>query len=359
MAEIQMELVAITGLEVAPDMTTPEGRYQVATIVFDTPQGVEKLVADIEAQVASFIPDLTTDKGRKAVASMAHKVSKSKVFLDDLGKDLVSGWKEKSKKVDEARKIARDRLDLLRDKTREPLDQWEAAEAARIAAEKLAKEIEDAHAAALAENDLFNRARELALKEAELARIEAERVAKEEAERAAQEAKEAAERAEAERLANEERIRKEAAEQAQREAAEAAAAAIAEAERKEREAREAAERAERDRIAAEKKAEEEKQAAILKAKEDQERAVREAEERARQEAARAEAERKRQEELTASKLAAEKAEAERKAADVEHRRKVNQAAIKGLTAAGLDDEKAKAVLTAIIGGLVPNVSIKY
>jgi colicin import membrane protein len=196
MAEIQMELVVITGLEVAPDMSTKEGRYQVATIVFDTPQGIEKLVADIEAKVADFVPDTTTDKGRKAIASMSYKVSQSKTLLDGLGKDLVSEWKEKSRKVDEARKIARDRLDALRDQTRAPLTEWEEAEEKRLAAEKLAAEIEASHTIAIAENDLFNRARELAAKEAELARIEAERVAKEEEERKKQEAIAALERAE-------------------------------------------------------------------------------------------------------------------------------------------------------------------
>ena len=348
MAEIQMELVVITGLETAPDMSTKEGRSQVATVIFDTPQGVEKLVADIEAKVAAFVPDTTTKKGREAIASMAYKVSQSKTLLDGLGKDLVGEWKAKSSLVDASRKVARDRLDELRDKTREPLTDWEESEAKRIAAEKLAKDIEEAHAAALAENDLFNRAREIAAKEAEFARIEAERVAKEEAERVEREAKEAAENAEKERIANEERIRKEAAEKAQREAEEAAAAAIAEAERKEKEAREAVERAEREKIEAAKRAEEEKAAA-----------VRAAEERAKVEAERVERERKAVEDAAAAKAEAERKESERKAADVKHRRTVNQEAVKGMVAAGLTEELAKATLTAIIGGLVPNVSIKY
>lgn len=316
--------------------------------VFTGPEGIEKILTDIERQVASFTPDTSTVAGRKAIASLAYKVSQSKVVLDDLGKGLVSEWKTKSALVDASRKIARDRLDALRDKAREPLTLWEEAEEKRIAAEKLAKEIEEAHALALAENDLFNRAKELAAKEAELARIEAERLAREEAERIEREAREAAERAEAERIANEERIRVEAEEKAKREAEEVAAAQIAEAERKAAEAKAAAEKAERDRIAAEEKA-----------KADQIAAVAAAEERARQEAARVEAERKAKEKAEREKVEAEKKEAERKAADVEHRRTVNQKIVAELMKTGITEGQAKAVVTAIAGGLVSCVSIQY
>jgi colicin import membrane protein len=359
MAEIQMELVTLTGLDVVPDMSTKEGRYQVATIVFDTPHGVEKLVADIKAKVGAFVPDTTTDKGRKAIASMAHMVSKSKVFLDDLGKDLNAELKAKTSKVDADRKYARDELDTLRDATRAPLTEWEEAEKVREATAKLAAEIEAAHERALAENGLFNRTREIAAKEAELARIEAERVAKEEEAARIEAERVAAENAEAERLANEERIRKEAAELAQRAAEAEAAAAIALAERKEREAREAAELAERNRIAAEQKAEADKIAAAKRAEEEKAAAVREAEEKARLEAERVERERKAAEAAAAAKAERERKEAEMIAADVEHRRKVNQEAVKGLVAAGLTEAQAKTTLTAIIGGLVSHVTIKY
>lgn len=319
-----------------------------AVDVFTGPQGVEKIIAEIEALVATFTPDTTTPKGRKDIASLAYKVSQSKVMLDDLGKGLVTDWKAKAALVDAARKTVRDRLDELRDKARAPLTEWEEEEKTRIAAELMVKEIEAAHDAALAEHSLWLRAKEIEAKEAELAKVEAERMAKETAERLAKEEAERLAREEQERKEREERIRLEAAEKAQRDAEEKAAAALAEAERKEREAREAAEKSERDRIAAEKRAEEEKQAA-----------VRSAEEKARAEALRIENERLAKE--AAEKAAADRklAEEKRKADDVEHRRNVNQEAMNGLVAAGLNEKQAQAVIISIVGGLVKHVSVNY
>lgn len=319
-----------------------------AVTIFTGPQGVEKILADIEKQVLSFVPDTASASGRKNIASLAYKVSQSKVVLDDLGKGLVTEWKQKSALVDASRKTARDRLDALRDKAREPLTIWEQEEAARIAAEKLAKELEQAEDEARSIHDLWLRQKAIEAKEAELARIEAARIAKEvelariEAERIA------AEKAEAERKANEERIRQEAADKAKKDAEEAAKKQIEEAERKAAEAKEAVEKAERDRIAAEKKA-----------IEDQAAAVRAAEEKARIEAARVEAERKRIEAETAAKAEAERKEAERKAADVEHRRTVNKEVLAGLIDAGISERQAQLVITSIVKGLVKHVSIKY
>lgn len=319
-----------------------------AVEVFTGKDGVEKIIADIEKKVSAFVPDTSTAKGRKDIASLAYKVSQSKVVLDELGKGLVTDWKAKSALVDASRKIARDRLDVLRDKARQPLTDWEKAEESRIAAEKLARELELAEDEARALHDLWLRQKAIEAKEAELAKIEADRVAKElelaqiEADRIA------AERAESERKANEERIRQEAAEKAKKEADEAARKLIEEAERQAVAAKEAAEKAERDRIAAEKKA-----------IEDQAAAVRAAEEKARVEAARVEAERKAKEEAERVKIEEARKEAERQAANIEHRRAVNKEVLAGLVAAGISEEQAKGVITAIVGGLVKHVSIKY
>lgn len=320
-----------------------------AVDVFVGPEGVEKILSDIEGKVAAFIADTSTAKGRKDIASLAYKVSQSKVVLDDLGKGLVADWKSKSALVDASRKIARDRLDALRDKARLPLTVWEEAEAIREAAEKLAKEIETAHDAALVENGLFNRAREIAKKEAELARIEADRLAKEAAELAKKEAAESAARAEAERIANEERIRKESAQKAQREEAARAAAQIAEAERKAAEAQAAVEKAERNRITAEQKA-----------IEDQAAAVAASEEKARIEAAKVEADRVAKETAEKAQIEAERKEAERKAAGVEHRRTINREAVKTLMEnSDLTKDQAQKVIGAIAGGLVSHIRIEY
>jgi len=169
--------------------------------------GIDLILKEIERQVADLDIDLETTKGRKKIASTARKVSKSKVLLDNLGKELVADWKAKAKKVDATRKHARDFLDNLRDTVRQPLTEWEEAEKARQEEERKRIQFELDYEEALAENALFDREREIARKEAELARIEAERKAKEEAERL-----------EKERIEREERLKKEAAEKAKREA---------------------------------------------------------------------------------------------------------------------------------------------
>lgn len=76
-------------------------------------------------------PDLTTDKGRKAIASMAHKVAKTKVAIDTEGKALTETARKQIDAINGARKIVRDELDELKEQVRKPLTEWEAAEALR------------------------------------------------------------------------------------------------------------------------------------------------------------------------------------------------------------------------------------
>lgn len=310
--------------------------------------GIRGILSEIEAKALSLVPDVSTAKGRKEIASMAYKVAQSKTFLDAKGKDLVADWKEKSKRVDDERRFARDFLDGLKERVREPLTAWEAAEAARIEAERLAKELAEAEEAAYAEHSIFIREQEIARKEAEIARIEAEKKAKEEAERIARE------RAEREKRIAEEaaaRAKKEAEEYAKR-VAEAAAQRererIEAAERAKRQAEESAAKAERDRIAAEERAKIEAEQARIR----QERAVKEAEERARQEAESKERER-------LAKEAAEKAEAERKAANKKHQARINNEAVAGFVANGIVEDQAKAIVILIASGKIQHVSIRY
>ena len=324
-----------------------------------TSDKLDDLLRDIEAKYTNHGHTIETATGRKAIASTAYEVARSKTRLDDLGKALVADWKEKSKRVDESRKKARDFLDDLKDRVRAPLTEWEAAEAARIEQERLDKEFNDAHEAAIIENDLFNRRREIERKEAELARQEAERIAKEQAEREAKEAEERRIKEEQDRKEREERIASEAAERAKKEA-EAKAKAEREAiERREREAAEKA-RLEREQYEREKqaaidaaaKAERDRTAAEERAKIEKEMAVKAAEEKARQEA-----EKKERDRLAAE--AAEKAERERIAANKAHQKKINNEALGCFTANGIDCEVAKSVIKLIASGKIKHIVIQY
>jgi hypothetical protein len=108
------------------------GKVITALDVYGTATGVDPLLAAIKAEVAKFVPDVTTKKGREAIGSLAHKISLSKTALDELGKELNAELKARTAKVDAERKTLRDRLDEMRDEVLRPRDEWEAAEATRI-----------------------------------------------------------------------------------------------------------------------------------------------------------------------------------------------------------------------------------
>lgn len=305
-----------------------------ALAVFTQPDHIEQILQQVEEEVSAFVFDASTKKGRDAMASLGLKVAKTKTYLDGLGKDLVTEYKEVPKKIDASRKVVRDRLDALKEKVLQPKLEWEAEqdrikaeEEARIAAEKLAAEIEELHEKALLMNEIIDR-------DAAEAKAEAER----------------------QRIAHEEELKRLAAEQAKRDAdAEIAASAQREADAKaalekaERDAKDAAARAEQQRIEDLQRAEAEKQQAI------------EAEQlRAKQEADRIRLEAEQKE---ATRLAEEKRiadEAKKRADDIQHRKVIGTGIVTALLAhTSLSREQAIEVLTALKDGLIPNSTITY
>lgn len=100
--------------------------------IFQTPDQVDKLIAHIEEVVKAHKPDTSTKKGRAEIASLARKVVTTKTTLDAAGKGLNEERRKLIDAVDEQRRSIRTRLDDLRDLARKPLDEWEAAETARI-----------------------------------------------------------------------------------------------------------------------------------------------------------------------------------------------------------------------------------
>lgn len=106
------------------------------TIAFQKPSGINDLFEKIKAQAQSIVPDITTKKGRDAIASNALKVSKSKVMVDNFRKDLVADEKKRLKLIDDECKVFRDNCDALRDLIRKPLTDWENAEEDRVTRHK-------------------------------------------------------------------------------------------------------------------------------------------------------------------------------------------------------------------------------
>ncbi|MBC6337878.1 hypothetical protein H9Q89_06545 [Enterobacter cloacae] len=310
---------------------------QNAMAVFTTKEQLDPIIEAIEKEARSLVPDVSTRKGRDAIASMAHKVARSKTYIDNAGKDLVAELKALPKQIDESRRIVRERLDALKDEVRRPLTEWEA-EQERIRAEEAWNAM---HEEALVMNKMFDDQR--------AAQIEADHemalLMNEKLDRDREEQRRQAEQAQRER---DERLKQEAAEQARRDAEAKHKAEIEAAARREAEEKARAELAERQRIEAEQRAAREKQ-------ETEERARREKEEAVA-------AERRRQEEAEADRLAEEQRKAEeeaRRAADKEHRRTINRRVIADLIAQGIPEEFAQKAMLAIAGGKVQDAHIKY
>ena len=340
-----------------------------AMTVFTAANGLDPFLAVIRAEIDGFTPDVSTRKGREAIASIAHSVARSKTALDNVGKELVAELKDVPKKIDAERKRMRDLLDSWKDEVRKPLDEWEAAEKARVDrlqagidwfklrasenadldSEELKATLAAVEAKVIGEKwEEFeaeaHRAKAAAIEaltvqlakrekyefdQAELAKLRAEAEAREQKEREERIAREAAEQ---------ERREQEAKAQADRDAAvRREAEAKAEADRRELELKLAAERAEREKVEAQQRAEQAERDAQAKAD------------------AAAQAERQRQ--------ADEKAEQERQAAarqaDTQHKSAVLKKAKEAFMGMNINEELAKAIVLKIARGEVPNITINF
>lgn len=136
------------------------------------------IMENIEKEIRSVVPDVKTDKGRKAIASNARRSSTAKVIVDKMRQGLIKDWQDKTKAVNTDWAMMRDRFDSLRDEARQPLTDWELEDKAKKEADRLKKELLEAHTQALSEDDLFNRQKEIERKETEQTKLEADRVAK-------------------------------------------------------------------------------------------------------------------------------------------------------------------------------------
>ena len=70
---------------------------------FATQGGTDALFERIAEQARSFVPDVTTKKGREEIGSVAMKVSKSKTLTEKYAKDLVAEEKARIKLIDDDR----------------------------------------------------------------------------------------------------------------------------------------------------------------------------------------------------------------------------------------------------------------
>lgn len=335
---------------------------------FKTEGGAKALFDRIAEQARSVVPDLSTDKGRKAIASMARKVASTKTAFDAHGKELKEQYTVITNKIDADRKLFRDSCDALRDEIRKPLTEWEEARDAHIQAikdrisvfdagrvdtfspssliQKVISEVEAipidesfedfANEAAIKKDAAltsFKKTLEIVLaREAEQAELQ--RLQREEAERQQRE-RDAA-------------IAKQAAEQAR-----------IEAENKAKTEREEAEKLARQFAEREARLKAEKEAAELREAQLKQQAIEQAKQAEIKERQAIEAERKRIEDEQAAQLKAQQEAEAARLANVEHMRAINNQILNKLCEIGLDEGQAKAVITAIAKNQIPHISVKY
>ena len=351
-------------------------------LVLTDKQKFSEFYEAMKAECDALKVDLETEKGRKAIASMAYKVARTKTAIDDAGKKLNEESRARINAVDESRREIREQLDALKVEVRAPLTEWENAKEARqkqvdevmtwlrgsakvkfdesaadirarivsIAATKFPADMFQGYAVqgealkAVALSSLEAIADRMDQEEAQRAELEKlrEQAAKREAEDQARlEAEEAHRQKDAaDKLAAEAKARAEA-EQKEREEAAAKAAeqrARDEAEAKARAEREATQLAHAEELAAERRRTEEAEA-FTQAERDR---------LAREEAAR--------------KAAADKEAKEQAARDTDraHHGEVMRAAKEAIMEAGsIDEAAAKLIVLAIAAGSGPANTIRF
>ena len=337
---------------------------------FKVDGGAQSLFDRIAEQARSIVPDLSTDKGRKAIASMARKVASSKTAFDAHGKELKEQYTVITSKIDADRKLFRDQCDALRDEIRKPLTDWENTDKERIAKhENAIKEITDlllpenilVDSDVLASNirwlekvPMGTRFEEFEdrIKLAKFETLETLRIAFDNKLKLEAQEREVNDL----RIAEQHRLQRERDAQIAREAAEKATREAAEKARLE------AERVEREKLEAEQRETQlkaEKEAAILREEALKQKAIDDAKQAEINKQKAVEAERKRIEFERLAKEELERKEKEAREKDQDHKRSINQSIIMELSKLGIDEEKSKELILAIYRNQIPNIKIAY
>ncbi len=97
---------------------------------------LDRIKTEARAEAAKL--DISTEANRKALISLSVKVRTSKTFLDNARIALVSGEKERLKKIDQEGARLWDELEALQKEIRQPVTDWENAEKDRVAAHEQA-----------------------------------------------------------------------------------------------------------------------------------------------------------------------------------------------------------------------------
>jgi colicin import membrane protein len=380
---------------------------QLTPMQLFSPEHLNPILERIKAEARAVETDISTPDGRKAIASLAYKIARTKTFIDEQRVKLVADRKRELAAVDSEGRRVREELDALKDEIRQPLTEWEESEKSRTAEnearistmhdiatgeyrtfaevdtasvrldrawdhnfQEFTKRANGEHEAALLRLGFV--AKVIGETQAEIARQkqrEAEEAERIRIEREAKIAEDARLKAETEAKRREEAQAREAKAR-EDEHARIAAEEKSRLEREKLQAEERARKAEADRIAAERRAEADrvkaladKEAATRKAEADRKAAEKKAEDArvaAEKKAesdrvAAVEAERKRQDDARI----AEENERFKREQDKAHRAKVNREALDALTSHGIEQSAAIEFIQLVAKKLVTHITIHY
>jgi len=101
--------------------------------LYQTDNGIEDILSQLENQARSMVFDLTTDTGKKECISYAYNIAKSKTALVKAGKSQTEDARAFIKTVNSQTKEVEERLDALRDEVRRPITELENKEKERKA----------------------------------------------------------------------------------------------------------------------------------------------------------------------------------------------------------------------------------
>lgn len=325
------------------------------------PMGLDGYLAEIREAVNE-VPDLSTKKGRDRIASLAASVSRSKTAIEKPGREYLKRLKEAVKPAEGELKRFVDACDALRDEIRLPLTEYENAEKQRVAdlqhrltCLRNSSQVVDEFGSSYHSSEISDRltqVKAIAIDESWQELTAEAAVAKDAAVSKLEQAFELATKREAEAAELETlRLQQEVQRQKDLEAArekEIADRVKREAELAAKAEREASAKREADALAAQQKAEREKKEALEKAERDKQQAIAAEQLRAQQ----AEQARMAEQKRIADESAA-------RAANVEHKRSINQKAVADLVAAGVPEECAVQCIRAIASEKVFATNINY
>lgn len=298
----------------------------------------KQLLSESQAQGC----DLSTEAGRKSIASRAYAVSQLKTKLDEAGFARTEKHRKVVDGVNLLRKVLKSSLDEVRDKIRKPLDDWNIQEKARV----------DTHQQVLNQIDAT-----LTILESDTGETIEKRIAwLDELDTSETALQEFSERVSAAVFLSLEQLRP-ALDRIRKSEADQKELDRLRQENQEREERARLTREHEEQAALVERQEQERTETARLQKLAQETAVKEAADKARKDAlATAEQERLDQETETERLRLAEEA----RVADIEHRKKVEATVAFAIKGAGrITDKQTGHIVEALKNGIIPHVRIEY